>query len=191
MLRGSVDLIEHRADLDVLRVTDHKTGKNRSNPDLIVGGGGCCSRCSTAWRSSRGSARRSSTGRLFYCTTAGGFAEHDDSDQRLHARAGPAGARDHRSRRRERIPAGGAGRARLHVVRLPAGLRPARGRAHQAQGARPAGRSRGAAGRCDDTAQIRPARTPTTTARATPSPTSSTRRSSSKPRPAPARRPSW
>ena len=39
MLRGSVDLIEHRADLDVLRVTDHKTGKNRSNPDLIVGGG--------------------------------------------------------------------------------------------------------------------------------------------------------
>ena len=39
VLRGSVDLIEHRADLDVLRVTDHKTGKNRSNPDLIVGGG--------------------------------------------------------------------------------------------------------------------------------------------------------
>ena len=34
MLRGSVDLIEHRADFDVLRVTDHKTGKNRSNPDL-------------------------------------------------------------------------------------------------------------------------------------------------------------
>jgi ATP-dependent helicase/DNAse subunit B len=34
VLRGSVDLIEHRADLDVLRVTDHKTGKNRSTPDL-------------------------------------------------------------------------------------------------------------------------------------------------------------
>ena len=28
-----------RADVDVLRVTDHKTGKNRSNHDLIVGGG--------------------------------------------------------------------------------------------------------------------------------------------------------
>src|SRR4029453_13289806 len=39
VLRGSVDLIERRADLDVLRVTDHKTGKNRSTPDLIVGGG--------------------------------------------------------------------------------------------------------------------------------------------------------
>ena len=26
-------------DLDVLRVTDHKTGKNRSNPDLVVGRG--------------------------------------------------------------------------------------------------------------------------------------------------------
>ena len=31
--------IERHAELDVLRVTDHKTGKNRSNPDLIVGGG--------------------------------------------------------------------------------------------------------------------------------------------------------
>src|SRR6185436_8181576 len=39
VLRGSVDLIEHRADVDLLRITDHKTGKNRSNPDLVVGGG--------------------------------------------------------------------------------------------------------------------------------------------------------
>ncbi len=39
VLHGSVDLIERHRDLDVLRVTDHKTGKNRSNPDLIVGGG--------------------------------------------------------------------------------------------------------------------------------------------------------
>src|SRR6185295_13433806 len=39
VLHGSVDLIEHEPRLDVLRVTDHKTGKNRSNPDLIVGGG--------------------------------------------------------------------------------------------------------------------------------------------------------
>src|SRR3954463_8826741 len=39
VLRGSVDLIEHRQDFDLLRVTDHKTGRNRSNPDLVVGGG--------------------------------------------------------------------------------------------------------------------------------------------------------
>src|SRR5262249_16312386 len=39
VLRGSVDLIERRADFDVLRVTDHKTGKNRSTADLVVGGG--------------------------------------------------------------------------------------------------------------------------------------------------------
>src|SRR5262249_18150401 len=38
-LHGSVDLIERDPARDVLRVTDHKTGKNRSNPDLIVGGG--------------------------------------------------------------------------------------------------------------------------------------------------------
>ena len=39
VLHGSVDLVEEHADLGVLRVTDHKTGKNRSTPDLIVGGG--------------------------------------------------------------------------------------------------------------------------------------------------------
>src|SRR5262249_53104493 len=38
LLRGSVDLIETSAARG-LRVTDHKTGKNRSKPELIVGGG--------------------------------------------------------------------------------------------------------------------------------------------------------
>ena len=36
-----------------------------------------CSRCSTASPSSRGSARRSFAGRLFYATTVGGFVEHE------------------------------------------------------------------------------------------------------------------
>ena len=39
VLRGSVDLIERRRDGRALRVTDHKTGKNRAKPGLMIGGG--------------------------------------------------------------------------------------------------------------------------------------------------------
>jgi hypothetical protein len=62
------------ADLDVLRVTDHKTGKNRSNPTLIVGGGSAAAGAlqpgvEQGWR------RRSSRAAVLR-TTAGGFVEH-------------------------------------------------------------------------------------------------------------------
>ena len=104
MLRGSVDLIEAHAQFGVLRVTDHKTGKNRSNPDLDRRRRrGAPAGALQRGRRSRGSAGRSSKGRLFYCTTAGGFGEHDDRDQRLHARPGSAGADDRRSRGRARL----------------------------------------------------------------------------------------
>ena len=33
VLRGSVDLIERKRDGKALRVTDHKTGRNRSKPE--------------------------------------------------------------------------------------------------------------------------------------------------------------
>ncbi len=137
MLRGSVDLIEHRADLDVLRVTDHKTGKNRSNAG---------SRSSAAAPMlqpvlysvavEQGLGKKVVEGRLFYCTTAGGFAEHvipiNDytRGQGLQVltiidRAVEPG-----------FLAGRAGRARVHLVRLPSGVRSARGRADA--GAKPA-----------------------------------------------------
>ena len=77
VLRGSVDLIEHRADLDVLRVTDHKTGKNRSTPDLIVGGGSTLQPVLYSLAVERGLGRRVVAGRLFYATTAGGFVTHE------------------------------------------------------------------------------------------------------------------
>jgi hypothetical protein len=76
ILRGSVDLIEHRADLDVLRVTDHKTGKNRSNPDLIVGGGATLQPVLYSLAVEQGLGKKVVEGRLFYATTAGGFADH-------------------------------------------------------------------------------------------------------------------
>jgi ATP-dependent helicase/nuclease subunit B len=76
VLRGSVDLIEHRPDLDVLRVTDHKTGKNRSTPDLIVGGGATLQPVLYSVAIEQGLGKRVVAGRLFYATTAGGFVEH-------------------------------------------------------------------------------------------------------------------
>ena len=76
ILRGSVDLIEHRADTDALRVTDHKTGKNRSTPDLIVGGGGVLQPVLYSVAIATGLRKPVSEGRLFYATTAGGFVVH-------------------------------------------------------------------------------------------------------------------
>ena len=39
ILRGSIDLVERKPKTTVLRVTDHKTGKNRSAKGSIIGGG--------------------------------------------------------------------------------------------------------------------------------------------------------
>ena len=75
VLRGSVDLIEHRADLDVYRITDHKTGKNRTTQDLIVGGGAVLQPVLYSAAIEEGLKVKVAQGRLFYCTTAGGFGE--------------------------------------------------------------------------------------------------------------------
>jgi hypothetical protein len=48
ILRGAIDLIERKPGTKILRVTDHKTSKNRSE-----------------------------SARFSYCTTAGGFTEHN------------------------------------------------------------------------------------------------------------------
>jgi ATP-dependent helicase/nuclease subunit B len=77
VLHGSVDLIEHDPQLDILRVTDHKTGKNRSNPDLIVGGGAVLQPVLYSVAVEKGLGKRVVKGRLFYSTTAGGFVEHE------------------------------------------------------------------------------------------------------------------
>jgi ATP-dependent helicase/nuclease subunit B len=77
VLRGSVDLVEHRQDLDVFRITDHKTGKNRSTPDLVVGGGSVLQPVLYSVAIEQGLGKKAVAGRLFYCTTAGGFVEHE------------------------------------------------------------------------------------------------------------------
>jgi RecB family exonuclease len=75
-LRGSVDLIERRADLGVVRVTDHKTGKNRTTSALIVGGGQTLQPVLYGLAVEAALGVRVTEGRLFYCTTAGGFTQH-------------------------------------------------------------------------------------------------------------------
>jgi CRISPR/Cas system-associated exonuclease Cas4 (RecB family) len=77
LLRGSVDLIEHDDARNVCRVTDHKTGKNRSTRDLIVGGGAVLQPVLYGLAVERGLGITVTSGRLFYSTTAGGFVEHE------------------------------------------------------------------------------------------------------------------
>jgi len=77
VLHGSVDLIERHRDLDVLRITDHKTGRNRSNRDLIVDGGKVLQPVLYSAAIEQGLGKKVVSGRLFYCTTVGGFASHN------------------------------------------------------------------------------------------------------------------
>ena len=91
VLRGSVDLIERSTAGDLLRVTDHKTGKNRSNRDLIIGGGAVLQPVLYSAAVEQGLGQKVVAGRLYYCTTAGGFADHAipindyNRNQGLHA----------------------------------------------------------------------------------------------------------
>ncbi len=142
VLRGSVDLVEHRADLDVFRITDHKTGKNRSTPDLVVGGGAVLQPVLYSVAVEQGLGKKAVAGRLFYCTTAGGFIEHEIPVNDYTRGQGLQALDDHRSRGRTGLPRGRAGRARVHVVRLPSGVRTARGRADEAEASGQAGRPR-------------------------------------------------
>ncbi|HYT67978.1 MAG TPA: PD-(D/E)XK nuclease family protein [Vicinamibacterales bacterium] len=75
-LRGSVDLIE-RKTADVLRITDHKTGRNRTTWKTVIGGGAILQPVlySLAIEQALGASVQS--GRLFYCTSAGGFVDHE------------------------------------------------------------------------------------------------------------------
>jgi ATP-dependent helicase/nuclease subunit B len=86
ILRGSVDLIETRADSPQLRITDHKTGRNRTNPRTVIGGGGTLQPVIYGLVVEKILERPVTESRLFFSTAAGGFAEHrvelSDSNRR-------------------------------------------------------------------------------------------------------------
>jgi len=73
-LRGSIDLVERHAS-GKLRVTDHKTGKARAGKDLVVGGGKSLQPLLYALAAEKLLEKPVESGRLYYCTSAGGYEE--------------------------------------------------------------------------------------------------------------------
>ena len=74
LLRGSIDLVERRPG-GALRVTDHKTGKARANPDVVVGGGEVLQPLLYALACERLLGEKVESGRLYYCTADGEYQE--------------------------------------------------------------------------------------------------------------------
>ena len=75
-LRGSVDLIERKRGAALLRVTDHKTGRNRTTSRTVIGGGAVLQPVLYSLAVEQALGERVAVGRLFYCTSAGGFTDH-------------------------------------------------------------------------------------------------------------------
>ena len=75
-LRGSIDLVE-RHPSGHIRVTDHKTGKANGSADQIVGGGKSLQPVLYALAAEKLFGQRPGVdgGRLYFCTSTGGFSE--------------------------------------------------------------------------------------------------------------------
>lgn len=73
-LRGVIDLVEE-ADDGTLRVTDHKTGVDRTHDGFVVGGGQTLQPALYGLALETLSGRPVGAGRLFFCTARGGFRE--------------------------------------------------------------------------------------------------------------------
>jgi CRISPR/Cas system-associated exonuclease Cas4 (RecB family) len=87
-LRGSVDLVEFKQGSAQARVTDHKTGKNRSTPRTVIGGGGILQPVLYGMAIEEILSKPVVSGRLFYCTSAGGFTEREILLNDANRRAG-------------------------------------------------------------------------------------------------------
>jgi ATP-dependent helicase/nuclease subunit B len=77
ILRGAIDLIERKPGGKILRVTDHKTSKNRSERGSIIGGGQQLQPVIYSLAVEAATGFTVETARFSYCTTAGGFTEHN------------------------------------------------------------------------------------------------------------------
>ncbi|HET7216621.1 MAG TPA: PD-(D/E)XK nuclease family protein, partial [Vicinamibacterales bacterium] len=88
LLRGSVDLIERKNGVSLLRVTDHKTGKNRTTDRTVIGGGAILQPVLYSMAVEQALDLPVGYGRLFYCTAAGGFTDHHIAINDVNRRAG-------------------------------------------------------------------------------------------------------
>jgi RecB family exonuclease len=75
LVHGVVDLIERSDDGRVLRVTDHKTGKDRTKEGLVVGQGEYLQPVIYGLAVEVAMKKTVKEGRFFYCTADGGFNE--------------------------------------------------------------------------------------------------------------------
>ena len=148
-IRGAIDLVEQHGALGSLRVTDHKTGRNRTTRGLVVGGGGTLQPIVYSLVAEQLLGVPVSSARLWFATTAGGFTEHPVSLRDEHRRAGIEVLEIVDRAVEHGRAAAGAAQGHLRVVRLPRRVRAARGGARPPQGTQP-GRARGPRGAAGD-----------------------------------------
>lgn len=74
-LRGSIDLVERGGPNGRLRVTDHKSGKASAPKGVIIGGGQVLQPVLYALAAERVLGEPVESGRLYYCTSRGGYEE--------------------------------------------------------------------------------------------------------------------
>jgi hypothetical protein len=74
-LRGSIDLVEEHSQDGSLRVTDHKTGKDRIRPPLVIGGGAILQPVLYSLVVEQVTGKKVVESRLSFCTSAGGYKE--------------------------------------------------------------------------------------------------------------------
>ncbi len=87
-LRGSIDLIERHATRNVLRVTDHKTGRAPQTHPRFIGGGSTLQPLLYALAAERLLDQPVASGQLFFCTERGDYLHidvplNDESRDRL------------------------------------------------------------------------------------------------------------
>lgn len=88
VLRGSIDVVETKDGSAEVRITDHKTGRNRTTPRTVIGGGATLQPVIYGLAVEKLLGRPVSGGRLFYCTAAGGFTDHPVPLSEANRRAG-------------------------------------------------------------------------------------------------------
>jgi ATP-dependent helicase/nuclease subunit B len=73
ILRGAVDLVEEHQATGILRVVDHKTGKDRSKDGLVIGQGETLQPVLYSMVIEQMTGKSVYEGRLSFCTSAGGY----------------------------------------------------------------------------------------------------------------------
>jgi CRISPR/Cas system-associated exonuclease Cas4 (RecB family) len=76
ILRGSVDLVERKPGTNILRITDYKTSRNRSEIGSIIGHGQQLQPVIYSLVVEAATGYTVESARFSYCTTVGGFTEH-------------------------------------------------------------------------------------------------------------------